>query len=240
MNNKFSTLVSLVCVGAMLSAPVRAAEPEGSAVSLDFGADVVSSYIWRGQELGGFSIQPHATLTWNKPHLSFGVWASAELFEHAAAANMTEFDLALTWCPTSALTLSLTDYYLSAGNYFSNWGFGKESSHNIEGQIAYDFGPLAVSVNTCLTGPDQNFDDNHNFSTYAEVSAPFKLGGIDCSAAVGACLMDDYFTAVGNDHFNVCNVSLTASRTVFNLPLIGQIVFNPQTDNAYFVIGLSF
>lgn len=227
---------------AMSFAGLAYAEGESEpAVSLSYGADVVSSYIWRGQELGGFSVQPSVTLTWNKPGISLGVWASTELFERAAAANMTEFDISLSWSPVDALTVGLTDYYLSGNSYFSGWRWDAEASHGLEAQLAYDFGPLALSWNTCLTGPDHKVSTGkRNYSTYVEVAAPFSVGGAECSAAVGACLWEDHFTAGGNDKFNVCNISLSVSKQVFHLPLMGQVVFNPQTDNAYFVVGLSF
>lgn len=236
------TFAVLACLGAALSIPARAAEPDSPSVTLDFGADVVSSYIWRGQELGGFSVQPYATLSLTKANLSFGVWASAELFEHANACNMTEFDLVLAWNPVEALTIGLTDYYLAGNSYFSSWRWNSSASHNLEAQVAYDFGCLSVSLNTCLTGFDHDADGDRCYSTYAEVSAPFKLGGVECAATVGACLMEDHFTnvAVPNDKLSVCNLSLSASKEIFHLPLSGQVIFNPQTDNAYFVVGLSF
>lgn len=240
---KLATVLILASAGLMSAVPGRAAEPAESGVTLEFGADLVSSYIWRGQELGGFSLQPSATLTWNKPALSLGVWASAELFETAAAINMTEFDITLTWSPIEALSVGLTDYYLSGCSYFSGWRWNSTASHNLEVNVGYDFGPLAISWNTCLTGPDHSYSDGslkRNYSTYVELSAPYKVGGIEGSAAVGACLWEDSFTSVGNQEFNVCNISLSAEKELFGLPFKGQVIFNPQTDNAYFVVGLTF
>lgn len=234
---KIVTVMMLTSVSLMTA---HASEPD---VTLDFGAELVSSYIWRGQELGGFSLQPSATLTWNKPGLSLGVWASAELFETAAAINMTEFDFSLTWSPIEALSVGLTDYYLSGNSYFGGWRWNSTASHNLEVNVGYDFGPLAVSWNTCLTGPDHTYSDGkieRNYSTYVELSAPYKISGIEGNVAVGACLWEDCFTAVGNQEFNVCNISLTATKQLFGLPFKGQVIFNPQSDNAYFVIGVAF
>ena len=36
-------------------------------VEASVGADLVSSYIWRGQELGDVSIQPSVSLSWKIP-----------------------------------------------------------------------------------------------------------------------------------------------------------------------------
>lgn len=238
---KLQAISAFVCV-ATLSGSVLKAEEPASAFSVEFGADVVSSYIWRGQELGGFSVQPSVTFTWTKPAISFGVWASAELFEKSNAANMTEFDLSLSWNPIESLTIGLTDYYLSGNSYFSGWTWNAAATHNLEAQLAYDFGPVALSWNTCLTGPDHHFDGElkRNYSTYVELSAPYEVAGVKGSMAVGASLWDDGLTAIGNDKFNVCNISLSAEKEIFHLPMMGQIVFNPQTDNAYFVVGLTF
>lgn len=244
---KISLPVVFIGLGAITSFSARADEPSTSSVSLEVGADVVSSYIWRGQELGGFSVQPSMTLSFDKAHLSLGVWASAELFERTSVLNMTEFDWSLTWNPIEPLTIALCDYFMSyaAGpTYFGEWNFSSSSSHCLEAQLAYDFGPVALSWNTCLTGPDHSVDGGgklkRNYSTYVEASAPFTVAGVECSAAVGANLWKGEFTAAGNEGFNVCNISLSAKKEVWKLPLTGQLVFNPQSDNAYFVVGLSF
>lgn len=222
-----------------LSTALHAEEPE-PAVTLSVGADVVSSYIWRGQELGGLSVQPSATVTFTKPGISLGVWASAELFNSGSSVNMREFDLALTWSPIDALSVVVTDYYFCTANYLSAWKFGAESSHTLEASLSYDFGPLSASWNTVFGGVDHNDDGNRSYSTYVELAAPFKLGGVEGSAAVGASLWEDNYTQCGTTGFKVCNISLTANKEIFKLPFMGQIVFNPYSDKVFFVVGLSF
>lgn len=223
----------------MTASPAKAEDEEK--VSMEVSADVVSSYIWRGQDCGGFSIQPGATLTFNKPNISVGVWANAELFEKRDFANMTEFDLSLAWAPTEALSIGLTDYHFCNGEYLRSWNFSESAVHNLEVNLSYDFGPVAIAWNTCLTGPDHNADGDRCYSSYCEVSAPFKLGGVECSGAVGFLPWEDQLTSLGyNTGFNVCNLSLTASKEIGKLPLSGQIVYNPQTEATYFVVGVSF
>lgn len=224
----------LAGVGLAMAAPTYA----GDGVELEIGADIVSSYVWRGQDCGGFSIQPSATLSWKG--LSFGVWASAELFESGDdMANMKEFDLSLAY-EVGGLSIGITDYNFCTGGYFSDWRFNGASSHQMEANLGYDFGPVALSWNTLLTGPDHKANGDRAYSTYVEVSAPFTVSGVECSAAVGASLWDDMFTAVNNDKFNVVNCSVTAKKDVKGLPLFGQIVVNPQSEATYFVIGLTF
>lgn len=227
--------------GMILMAATPAFAEENEKVSLEVSADVVSSYVWRGFDCGGFSVQPAATVTFHKPGISLGVWASAELFQKSAFANMNEFDLSLSWSPVEALSVGLTDYHFCDGNYIRNWDFSGSSVHNLELNVSYDFGPVAVAWNTCLTGYDYNSNGDRAYSSYCEVSAPFKLGGLDCAGAVGILPWEDAMTSGGaNTGFNVCNLSFTASKEVGSLPVSGQIVYNPQTEATYFVIGVSF
>ena len=224
-----------------LSIEARAEEPAKS-ITVEAGADVVSSYIWRGTDCAGFSIQPSLTFTHEKSGLSFNVWASAELFEGHDWANMTEFDLALSWTQ-GGLSLGLTDYNFCNGNYFHHWNFSAESSHNLEVNVGYDFGPVALSWNTCLTGADHRITDKgelkRNYTTYVEASAPWKLGGVEGSAFVGASLWDDAFVCAGNDGFNVVNVGITATKEFFKIPFSASVIANPRTDKTFFVIGIT-
>jgi len=237
---KVFIIAALACAGMSIASPSYAEEPE-PAVTLSVGADLVSSYLWRGQECGGFSVQPSATVTFNKPAISIGAWASAELFQKGGdALNMTEFDLSLTWNPIEALTIGVTDYYFHGGGYFGKWNFSESSSHSLEANLAYDFGFMGLGWNTVLAGQDLGVNGKRAYSTYVEVSAPWKLGGVDGSAAVGASLWEDAFTLIGTEGFKVCNVSLTANKELFKVPFYGQIVYNPACDKVYFAVGVSF
>ena len=53
------------------------------------GADLVSSYIWRGQDLGNASIQPSISLSYKG--ISLSAWCTAGL----AWSDTREFDLTL-------------------------------------------------------------------------------------------------------------------------------------------------
>ena len=230
----FGILLLGVCPSAM------AEDGDDAKVSFEVGADVVSSYVWRGIDCGGFSVQPGATVTWTRPGISFGAWASATLFDKTQFANMAEFDLALSYNPTDALTIGLTDYNFCGGKYFGDWDFSASSSHNLELNLGYDFGAVAVSWNTCLTGWDYNEDGDRAYSTYVEATVPFELGGVGCSAAVGVCPWGYHFTVDEGDSFSVMNVSLKAEKDVKGIPFFGQIVVNPRAESTYFVVGVSF
>lgn len=237
---KVSLVVGMTLLGMCFPGVSKA---EDNNVKLTAEADVVSSYIWRGQECAGFSVQPCLTLSWEKLGLSLDAWASVELMGQNEWANMTEFDWELAWSKTG-LTLGLTDYSFCKGKYFSGWKWNSEASHNIEANLAYDFGKMAIAWNTVLTGADHRLDENgkvvRNYSTYVELTAPWKLDDIEGSVAVGASLWDDAFNSPGNDSFNVCNISLTATKEIKDIPFSATLVANPQNDKVYFVLGIHF
>ena len=237
-------LLAATAVAPLL--PVRAdgAGRGEERVALEWSADVVSAYVWRGTQCGGFSVQPGATVSWPRTGLSVGAWASAELFENRTFANMTEFDLTGAYS-VGDLTLMLTDYYFCNERYLSTWTWNRTSAHRLEASVAYDFGPIALSWNTCLTGPDHNAKGNRLYSTYIEASAPFTLGGMECMATVGGVPWEvSTFICAGGEapsrHANVVNCSLSAQKTLKGIPLMVQLTYNPYTEGMYFVVGVHF
>ena len=120
------------------------------------GADLVSSYIWRGQELGDVSIQPSVSLSWKG--LSLTAWGSASWDSEYAK----EFDLTLGYA-VKGFSVSVTDYSFSKGTNFKTgadisgkyFHFGSNSTlHVYEAQVGYDFGFLAVNWYTNIGGND--------------------------------------------------------------------------------------
>lgn len=87
-----------------------------------------------------------------------------------------------------------------------------------------------------------NNDGKRAYSSYVELSAPFKLASVDWSAAVGASpFANDYYQTNG---FAVTNLSLKAEKEIkvtdsFSIPVFGQIVGNPCSQKAYLVFGLT-
>lgn len=241
-------LMLMVMASAMLFNAKAIEVEKNDVVTLELGGDIVSSYIWRGSNCGDFSIQPNLSLTFNKPNITIGAWASIQLANKSGQSNFTELDLSIAWNPIEALTIGFTDYYIPTyeegknGMFFRGWTWNQDASHNLELNLAYDFGPVALAWNTCLTGPDRvSWSDKRNYSTYVEVRAPWKIGSVTGSAAIGAHLWDDKFSSEGESKgFNVCNISLRAEKKIWVLPLFGQIIVNPEMGKTYFVVGLSF
>lgn len=205
-------------------------------VEASVGADLVSGYIWRGQDLGGVSLQPSASIAYKG--FSLGAWGSVGL----ESTDTKEFDLTLGYS-TGGFSVSVTDYWFNGGPGYFHYG-AYNTSHVFEAQIGYDFGPLAVNWYTNFAGADGiNKDGDRAYSSYISLAAPFKLGGLDWTAEIGATpWATDFYGANG---FAVCDISLGASKDIkitdsFSLPLFAKATWNPRSEGAYFVVGLSF
>lgn len=209
-------------------------------VETSVGADLVSGYIWRGQDLGGVSIQPSLSIAYKG--LSLTAWGSVGIDKE----DDKEIDLTLAY-ETGGFSISVTDYWVAPygeGTKFFQYG-ARSTAHVFEAQIGYDFGALAVNWYTNFAGADGvNEDGERAYSSYVSLAVPFTLGGLDWTAEVGATpWATDYYAEA--DGFTVCDLSIAASKEIkitdtFSLPAFGKLSFNPATEGAYFTFGLSF
>jgi hypothetical protein len=209
-------------------------------VETTVATDVVSSYIWRGQECGSVSVQP--TLGVSYKGLSLTAWGSVGLSE---PKDTKEFDLTLAYT-TGGLNIGITDYWFNAGldpeaRYFKYDAHG--TNHIFEANIGYDFGLASVQWFTNFAGNDGfNKDGKRAYSSYAEVVVPFKLASVDWTATAGAVpFATDFY---GTDGFAVTNLSLKATKDIkvtdsFSIPVFGQLVGNPCSQKAYLVFGIT-
>ena len=204
--------------------------------------DLVSSYIWRGQDLGSTAIQP--TLGVGYKGLSLTAWGSYGLVN---ADDVKEFDLTLDYT-IGGLSIGITDYWFSRmdggdpdGRYFKYEAHG--TNHVFEGYIGYDFGFAAIRWFTNFAGNDgTNKDGKRAYSSYVEVNVPFKLATVDWTATAGA--VPYCTTSYGTTGFAVTNLALKATKDIkitdsFSIPIFGQVVGNPCSQKAYLVLGLS-
>lgn len=230
--------IVLFAMGLVLSSTALAQEKVETTVR----GDLVSSYIWRGQDLGSTAIQP--TLGVGYKGLSLTAWGSYGLVN---ADDVKEFDLTLDYT-IGGLSIGITDYWFSRmdggdpdGRYFKYEAHG--TNHVFEGYIGYDFGFAALRWFTNFAGNDgTNKDGKRAYSSYVEVNVPFKLATVDWTATAGA--VPYCTTSYGTTGFAVTNLALKATKDIkitdsFSVPIFGQVVANPCSQKAYLVLGLS-
>ena len=206
-------------------------------VETTVAADVVSTYVWRGMECGSAAIQP--TLGISYKGLSLSAWGSYGLVD---TNDAKEFDLTLAYS-TGGFNIGITDYWFNTPEERYFLYDANKTSHIFEANIGYDFGPAAIQWFTNFAGNDgYNKDGKRAYSSYVELSAPFKLASVDWSAAVGAVpYATDFY---GVDGFAVTNVSLKATKDIkvtdsFSIPVFAQVAANPRTEKAYLVFGFT-
>ena len=206
-------------------------------VETTVSADVVSTYVWRGMECGSAAIQP--TLGIGSKGLSLSAWGSYGLVD---THDAKEFDLTLAYS-TGGFNIGITDYWFNTPEERYFLYDANKTSHIFEANIGYDFGPAAIQWFTNFAGNDgYNKDGKRAYSSYVELSAPFKLASVDWSAAVGAVpYATDFY---GVDGFAVTNVSLKATKDIkvtdsFSIPVFAQVAANPSTEKAYLVFGFT-
>lgn len=198
-------------------------------VTVSAGADIVSSYIWRGMYCGPASIQPGISLS--AGNFSIGAWGSTS-FE----STWREFDLYAGYS-IGNFSVLVTDYFfprdLPEGE---DRGYFKYADHVFEGTLGYSFGeslPLSLAWNTNFAGDD-------DYSSYFEASYSIPVGGVNVDLILGATPWKGAYS----DGFALINASVKASKEItitdsFSLPVFTQAIVNPDTKDVFLVFGVS-
>lgn len=228
--------IVLLAMGMVLGSTTHAQENIETTIS----GDVVSSYIWRGLDAGSISLQPTLGIAYKG--LSLTAWGSYGLTD---PDDTKEFDLTLGYT-IGGLNIGVTDYWFSEGldpdgRYFKYDAHG--TNHLFEANIGYDFGFASLQWFTNFAGNDGvNKDGKRAYSSYFEVSVPFKLAKVDWTATAGAVpFATDFYGTTG---FAVTNLSLRATKNIkitdsFSVPIFGQVTGNPCSQKAYLVLGFT-
>ena len=180
--------------------------------------------------------------------LSLSAWGSYGLTN---PEDTKEFDLTLAYT-IGGLNIGVTDYWFNKdgldpeGRYFKYDAHG--TNHVFEGNIGYDFGFASLQWFTNFAGNDykaaeeEGEDGKRAYSSYMEVVVPFKLASVDWTATAGAV---PYASGIYKTKgFAVTNLSLKATKEIkvtdsFSIPVFGQIVGNPCSQQAYLVFGFT-
>ncbi len=210
---------------------------ESHFVTASVGADLVSGYIWRGSDCGGFSVQPGITLE-TKNGFSIGAWGSVGLDKE----DTKEFDLSLGYA-VDKFSVTVTDYWFDAYQSSTRYFLydAHSTAHVFEGTLAYDFDLFSLSVNTNFAGSDYKSDGDRAYSTYIEAVVPFTVDHLDMALEVGGTPAEGAYS----DGANIVNIGLSASHDVkisdqLSIPAFAKVIMNPYADKVYFVFGVSF
>lgn len=231
---KYKLFVVALCLS---SSPVMA---QNDKAEVTVSADVVSQYIWRGYDLGNAAVQPTLGLEWKG--LSLSAWGSVGI---ASASDTKEFDLTLAYS-AGGFNIGITDYWFSEGQdpdgrYFQY--AAHRTNHIFEGNIGYDFGALNVQWYTNFSGNDGvGKSGKRAYSSYFELSAPFRLGQCDWTATLGG---SPYASSMYETNgFAITNIGMSATKEIFgndrlSIPVFAGITANPCLQKAYFTFGFS-
>lgn len=211
-------------------------EKEKKCVEATLGAELVNQYIWRGQDLGDVSLQPTLGISWKG--LSLSAWGSMGISDFS---DDKELDFTLAYS-IKGFNVGITDYWFSDGSYFQ-YKSGK-TTHVWEANVGYDFGFLSLQWYTNFAGNDGTNNSNKRaFSSYFELAAPFRLGGLDWSASLG--IVPWATTSYNSNGFCVTNVSLRATKDFvikekYHLPVYAGLTANPRNEKVYLLFGVAF
>ncbi len=207
-------------VAVMLSSNVQAQEES----SWSTGADIVSSYVWRGTNFSGPSIQPY--VEFSSGILAIGAWGSQ------GYDGFQEMDLYFSLDLGSGLSLGMTDYYYPGTEFFdTSTDFG---AHAFEINAGFETGALSLAANYILN--EAGGAASAGGDMYYEVG--LSLENVDLFVGAG----DGWHTPDGD--FGICNVGVSTSKEIqitdsFSLPVSGSAILNPETEQFMIVVGIS-
>ncbi len=218
-------VVMTVVLSIFVVVPVQAQEEE-SASKFSVGAEIYSSYVWRGTKFGtGPSVQP--AVQFQSKGLNIGVWGAFD------AAGYTEADPYISYSFPFGLSLGITDYYYPGLELFD---FSQATgSHALEINTGYGIGGFSLSANYIIN--EAGGAESSGGDMYFEVGYDFE----NLSLFVGGG--NGWHTSDGE--FNICNVGIGTSKVIqvtdkFSIPVTGQIIVNPDKEQLYVVAGFSF
>jgi hypothetical protein len=192
--------------------------------SQDFGADLVSSYVWRGTQFGsGAHIQPYMDL--GSGNLTGGVWGS---FPTSAKGGGNELDL---WVSYDFGLLALT---------VTNYTFPNEGGVYADGEGLFNGDYTELAASTSIMGVDLSA----GYFTEVEalyVELGFSTGAVDIALGYGDDQADGFYAGGGS---GLVNMSFSGSKDIqisdnYALPVFGSFILNPEAETAFLVFGIS-
>jgi len=237
--------------------PVEASADDDDGLKATVDVDILSHYIWRGQDKCGLSIQPEAQLTWK------GLYLSAEGSTGLQKDDLQEIDLGLGFRKWG-FNIGVFDYWTtgldSENRYF--YYDNKNGAHQFEANLGYKCKYFSLQAYTMFWGNDFKLDGSRAYSTYIELGVPFTVGDLDWQLTAGITPMESaghwemqtHETLLGEREVNVrvwdyseafgcCVASLRCTKDIdlgdVRMPVFAELYTNPYLQKATLVFGLS-
>jgi len=242
----------IIMVALMVPMAVSAQEkPQGYV-----GGDIVSHYMWRGQDRGGFTVLPEASFSWQG--ITLGMNGTAGLNN----SDPRELNLTLHFSRWG-FVIGATDYWQTGidahDRYFH---YKKQGAHQFEGNIGYECQYFSLMANTIFWGNDFKLSGEQAYSTYIELGIPFKVGGIDWELkggmtpfeSAGRMVTEEVQTLLGPENREVeeydyaertacVMASLRATKKLdlgfAQLPVFAELHTNPYLQTATVLFGVT-
>ncbi|NTW64036.1 MAG: hypothetical protein HGA46_08140 [Chlorobiaceae bacterium] len=221
---------------AILAGLSTSAKAEGFKI----GADIVSSYVWRGTDLGDSpAIQPNLSYTFPGLGVVVGAWGSYAILDNTDEFDIDgnvvdeyrykEVDLYVT-VPVGPLSLTLTNYYVPIGDNNESFNFNNDGPNTVEASIGYSYKNLSLLAAMFVAGNDY---DN---AKYFEAGYKFyDKDGFSAKAVVGAG-DEDYYGDWEGDNLALVNTGISVSKDRFT----ASYIYNPDTEKSHLVFMASF
>jgi hypothetical protein len=188
-------------------------------------ADFYSSFLFRGSKLGtGPAFQP--TVKFATKDFMIGAWGSFD------AQGFKETDLFFSYTLPFGLSLGMTDYYSPDLDYFDY--SDSTGSHVFEINAAFTVKGLTLSANYVINEAGAMYSQGKDM--YFQALYQFKNVNLSIGAGDGWLTTDN--------EFHVCHIGIGTSKEIkitesLSIPVIGQIVLNPEQERLYVVVGFS-
>ncbi len=228
----------------------RAEDEANNAFSI--GADLVSTYVWRGSYQAGTSFQP--TMGYSLGGFSVDVWGSVDI----AGFGYKEVDFSASYTHKN-FTAGLSDYWVGGEMSYHYFDYSKTTIHLLEASLLYrcERIPLSVGWYAIVAGDEwytkyeKKGKTKKAFPAYLETSYTFYLKDVSLETSVGVSpwqssrFYNRYEEGGQTDGFAVINLSLKACKEIritdrYCLPVFGQLILNPAKEDVFLVFGIKF
>jgi len=242
-------IITILAMVIAITAYSQENDAENSKVETytDLGADLVSSYVWRG-----IMVDPSPNVQgWGEfgiGSLTVGAWASTNF-----TGTFAETDLYAGYS-IGNFTATITNYFAGTDDFYN---FEKDNTIHV-GELGLQYTvseniPLQLTLSTLVYGDDKkpetyNADGDtipgkNNYSTYFELMYPITHGETEIKFVLGGVTHESSF--YGNDGLAIINVGIQLAKEVkiteeYSLPIAFGLTTNPNQKSMYAVFSVSF